>query len=213
MADPQGRLAQGLRSLGLAPPSLDADQGDDITAPPPPPPLAAPPATAAPAEKAVAKKAVAKKAAPAKAAAKKATTTAHVDASGLPGRPIGNRWSLTVYVPDVVRSKLDEEVHTSKATKGVVIMRALRSNYHAIAQEVDAEKAEETSEPSPFPEEARVRRRPSGLRLIPTTLTASVAEVQALVDVAEGLDMNYSELVSAALAKAYGLNLNELVST
>jgi hypothetical protein len=80
-------------------------------------------------------------------------------------------------------------------------MRALREQYDRLAAQ-----AERPSEPSgPFPPERAPTRRRSVSNRVPTTYTLWPDECDALVEVAEQLGVNLSQLVTDALSLQYGI--------
>src|SRR5919106_2850745 len=127
------------------------------------------------------------------------------DADGLPGRAVGNKRAMVAHLPAHVRDALDQEVTRERATKGVVIMRALREGHDQLAQRAGSRAAPATG---PFPAERRVRRRLAVAHRIPTTYTIWPDECEALQQVADTFDRNLSELVTAALALRYKLDLH-----
>lgn len=121
----------------------------------------------------------------------------------LPGRPVGNKRALVAQLPATVREALDSEVALSRATKGIVIMRALREQYDRLTPQ-----AERPSEPSgPFPPERPPTRRRAVPNRVPTTYTLWPDECDAIVHVADQLGVNLSELITDALALRYNLKL------
>jgi hypothetical protein len=117
----------------------------------------------------------------------------------LPGRQVGNKRSLVAHLPAKVRDALDEEVSQLRTTKGIVIMRALREQHHDLSPRA----ARPASPTGPFPPERRVRRRQAVPHRVPTTYTLWPDECEALVHVADQLDLNLSELVTGALLHRY----------
>lgn len=80
-------------------------------------------------------------------------------------------------------------------------MRALREQHHDLSP-----RAERPPVPTgPFPPERRVRRRQAVPRRIPTTYTLWPDECEALVHVADQLDLNLSELITGALLRRYDI--------
>jgi hypothetical protein len=122
----------------------------------------------------------------------------------LPGRQVGNKRSLVAHLPAKARDALDAEVEQLGTTKGIVIMRALREQHESFPPP-PVHSAEDTG---PFPAERRVRRRRTVPHRVPTTYTLWPDECEALVRVADRLDVNLSELVTDALVLRYDIALN-----
>jgi hypothetical protein len=200
MADPRTRITSGLRGLSAAPPpratrtknpqampartaSADTERGDsepnDNTGDDP----AAPSTHAEPASR------------------RRRTRSTASSSDNLPGRLVGNKRSLVAHLPARVRDALDAEVERLRTTKGIVIMRALRDQHHNLSPR--------SSRPGkvtgPFPPERRVRRRRAVPHRVPTTYTLWPDECEALVQVADRLDVNLSELVTDALILRYDI--------
>jgi hypothetical protein len=112
---------------------------------------------------------------------------------------------MVAHLPAHVRDALDQEVAEERATKGVVIMRALREGHDQLAQRAVSQTAPATG---PFPAERRVRRRLAVAHRIPTTYTIWPDECEALQQVADTFDRNLSELVTEALSLRYKLDLD-----
>src|SRR5262249_46678742 len=106
--------------------------------------------------------------------------------------------ALVAQLPAIVREALDVEVAQSKATKGIVIMRALREQYERLTP------AERVIEPAgPFPTERPPNRRRSVPHRVPTTYTVWPDECDAMLQVADQLGINLSQLVTDALILRY----------
>jgi hypothetical protein len=206
MADPRARITSGLRGLSAAPPPRpphtknstartaradraappgaergDSNLHDSRGADPAIPPTNAVPPTRR----------------------RRARSTAS-SSDTLPGRAVGNKRSLVAHLPAKVRDTLDAEVEQLRTTKGIVIMRALRDHH----QNVPPRTARSARATGPFPPERRVRRRPAVPHRVPTTYTLWPDECEALVQVADRLDVNLSELVTDALMLRYDIALD-----
>jgi hypothetical protein len=208
MADPRARITSGLRGLSAAPPPRPprtknpaagtaradraappgADRGGDSNlhdstgADPATPPTDAVPPTR-----------------------RRRARSAASSSDNLPGRAVGNKRSLVAHLPAKVRDTLDAEVEQLRTTKGIVIMRALRDHHHNLRPRT-ARSARATG---PFPPERRVRRRLTVPHCVPTTYTLWLDECEALVQVADRLDVNLSELVTDALLLRYDISLDD----
>jgi hypothetical protein len=124
----------------------------------------------------------------------------------LPGRNVGNKRALVAQLPATVREALDAEVAQSQATKGIVIMRALREQYDRLTPQ-----AKRRPEPSgPFPPERPLTRRRTVSNRVPTTYTLWPDECDAIVKAANQLGVNLSQLVTDALNLRYELGLDAL---
>ena len=205
MADPRTRITSGLRGLSAAPPPRatrtknptseparadrapadtereDSERGDDTGADP-----AAPSKNAEPPTR------------------RRRARSPASSSDNLPGRLVGNKRSLVAHLPAKVRDTLDAEVEQLRTTKGIVIMRALRDHHHNLRPRT-ARSARATG---PFPPERRVRRRLTVPHCVPTTYTLWLDECEALVQVADRLDVNLSELVTDALMLRYDIALD-----
>src|SRR5918995_273237 len=203
MADPRTRITSGLRGLSAAPPPrptrtgnppvistraapADAERGDperdDVTGADP----AAPSTHAEPPTR------------------RRRTRSTASSSDNLPGRLVGNKRSLVAHLPARVRDALDAEVERLRTTKGIVIMRALRDQHDRL--EPQPTRPAQTA--GAFPPERRVRRRRTVPHRVPTTYTLWPDECEALVQVADRLDVNLSELVTDALIVRYDITLD-----
>ena len=201
MADPRSRINSGLRGLSAAPPPRPTR-----TEIPPAVPARTPPSgtDGGPSDRtdAVAE-APSNRARP--AARRRRAPSAAPSSDNVPGRPVGNKRSLVAHLPAKARDALDAEVEQLGATKGIVIMRALRKQHESFPPPpVGPGEAA-----GPFPLERRVRRRRAVPHRVPTTYTLWPDECEALVRVADRLDLNLSELVTDALVLRYDIALDE----
>jgi hypothetical protein len=80
-------------------------------------------------------------------------------------------------------------------------MRALRDHHHNLPPRT----TRPATATGPFPPERRVRRRLAVPHRVPTTYTLWPDECEALVQVADRLDVNLSELVTDALMLRYDI--------
>ena len=201
MANPRDRANKGLRGLAAPPPPRTA------TPPPPPPPTLTPEPRTVAVDEPVGESGNNGTPAPSSGTStrrpRRATTPKPQDRDGIPGRPVGNKRALVAHLPASVRDRLDDEVRQLEATKGLVIMRALREHYDDLAKRTISPS---TKGSGPFPTERRVRRRTNVPHRVPTTYTVWPDECEALVQVADELDVNLSELVTDALALRYDID-------
>jgi hypothetical protein len=200
MADPRTRITSGLRGLSAAPPPRATRSKGR--------PAQATPAAAESDGSELNYNTDTKPGAPSKGAEpatrrRRARSTAS-SSDNLPGRLVGNKRSLVAHLPAGVRDALDAEVGQLRTTKGIVIMRALRDQHDNLPpRPIRPDKAT-----GPFPPERRVRRRRAVPHRVPTTYTLWPDECEALVEVADRLDVNLSELVTHALMLRYDITLN-----
>jgi hypothetical protein len=202
MADPRTRITSGLRGLSAAPPPRATR-----TKNPPAIPTRTAPADTEHGDSEPNDHTSADPAAPSKHAGpptrrrRARSTTSSPD---LPGRLVGNKRSLVAHLPAKVRDTLDAEVEQLRTTKGIVIMRALRDHHHNLPPRT----TRPATATGPFPPERRVRRRLAVPHRVPTTYTLWPDECAALVEVADRLDVNLSELVTDALMLRYDIALD-----
>lgn len=212
MADPRERINNGLRALKTPPPPRPSSPEPTAEpAPDSPAPVEAEQPEPAPESPAPQPKSVATK--PAAAPAPRRQSRARqpkaqpVADDELIGRPLGNKRSVVVYVPGPIRERLDEEVEGERATKGLIIMRALREAYPKLS---NSAPADDGGGVGPFPAERHPSRR-RGPAKVQTTFTLWPDEVQAVQQVAtEITGGNVSALVSDALALRYQLAVDKV---
>ncbi len=204
MADPQARAKAGLRGLSVPPPPRRAT----IPAPDPTPtaPAEAETGSRSPTEPAPQPDAAALR----KRTSRKTTSERNPPASptktevgddGLIGRTIGNKRSITVYLTVRTRQALDAEAAETGDSRGVIIMRAMRDGYQALAQELAAQDSRGVG---PFPAERVSHRRRGDEPRLATTAILWPDEVAAIQQVATELTSgNVSALVNDALQLRY----------
>ena len=203
MADPRTRITSGLRGLSVAPPPRATPTTSSPAVPTRPAPAVTDRGGSEQSGNTDDGPASPSKHAERTTRRRRARSTASPP-DGLPGRPVGNKRSLVAHLPARVRDALDAEVERLRTTKGIVIMRALRDQHDRL--EPQPTRPAQTA--GAFPPERRVRRRRTVPHRVPTTYTLWPDECEALVQVADRLDVNLSELVTDALIVRYDITLD-----
>jgi hypothetical protein len=111
------------------------------------------------------------------------------------GKPRGNKQEVPLHLPRATFDALAAYADRERVSRGVAVMRALRAAHADIVRDL----APTVDADGPFPAERRSRRRIRVDQAVRTSVLVWPDEAAALAQVADGLDVSCSELVTRAL--------------
>jgi hypothetical protein len=111
------------------------------------------------------------------------------------GKPRGNKQEVPLHLPRATFDALASYADGECVSRGVAVMRALRAAHADLAREL----APTADTDGPFPAERRSRRRIRVDQAVRTSVLVWPDEAAALAQVADGLDLSCSELVTLAV--------------
>jgi len=176
-----------------------AKRASKVAPPPPPPPAAEPAAEDVPAqpepEAAPTPKAAPSK--PAKAKKSKPKAPPETEEPKLLGRPAGRLRQVLVHLRKDTRVLLDQSVRANASSLGVEAMNAIRAAHQQLRDETPPPAADDGFAPA----RRVVRQMPRGEAKVPTTLTITPAEAEALQDLAAAVSASVAVVVDDCIRR------------
>lgn len=177
-------------------------------APPPPPPAAAQPAAAeiaAQPEPTVRSRSNAATPKPAKAKKPKPEVAPGPEEPKLLGRPAGRLRQVLVHLRKDTRALLDQSVDTNTSSLGVEAMNAVRAVHQRLRDEAPTPAADDSFAPA----RRVVRQMPRGEAKVPTTLTITPQEAEALQDLAVAVSASVAVVVDDCILRHHTPRLTD----